>query len=154
MEPCNDGGRVLGGSHVVELHVSFARRGLRCTHNLSRSLAGSNLPLEQLVRIADGRRQSHALDVAAREPHDAFQDREQVPPAIVSRERVHFVDDNRLNAAEQRLVFDARRHQHHFERFRRREKHVRRICENGAPRRIAALLHEDSAVGRFGPHFS
>ena len=69
-----------------------------------------------------------------------------MPSAIISRERVYFVDDNRLNAAEQRLVFDTGRNQHHFERFRRRKEHIRRFRENGSSRSIAHI-----AVPHRGP---
>jgi hypothetical protein len=75
------------------------------------------LPLEQVVRIADGRRQPHALDVAAREPHDPLKDREQVPTAIISRRAL---PSNRLNPLNN-VWCSAGREKHHFERFRRRE---------------------------------
>jgi hypothetical protein len=122
MQPRNHRGCVLRRADVIELHVRFARRRLGRTHDLSRPSARANPPLKQLVRIADSRRWSHALDVAAREPHDALMDCEQMPSAIISCERMHFVDDDSLDAAKERLVFDSRRDQHDFERFRRGEQ--------------------------------
>jgi hypothetical protein len=79
------------------------------------------------------------LNVAAGEPHHTLKDREEVPSAIVSGERVDFVDDNSLNTTEQRLVFDSRRHEHHLEGLRRREEHIRRVSENRAAGSIAYI---------------
>jgi hypothetical protein len=72
------------------------------------------LPLEQIVRIANRRGESNALDVAAGESHYTLKNREQVPSAIVSCKRVHLVDHNSPYTAEQRLVFDARCNEHHL----------------------------------------
>ena len=74
-------------------------------------------PFEERLGVADGRRQTKSLDFTSRQAAHAFQDREQMPAAIVTGERVQLVDDDGLEIPEKHTRFRAGRDEHDLDRL-------------------------------------
>ena len=117
-------GRVADAPDVVELGGRRpARVAARSNHPAwSRRVRGK--PLEECVRVADGRGKTQTLDLTSGEAADPLQDREQMPAAIVTGERVQLVDDDGLEIAEKHTRFRAGRDEHDLDRLGCGQQHI------------------------------
>ena len=126
------GRRVIDGPDVVELDVDVDGRGLaRCDDR--RRAVTSTRPLEpgqQLRRVADRGRETDPLDRPSSQPGQPFGDGEEVPAAVVSRECVHLVYDDRAEPAEESSVVDLDADEHGLDRLGRGEQDIRWITED------------------------
>jgi len=100
------------------------RGGLRGSDHPGRAIAAGGEPPEQLVGVADRRRQGDALQLPAGQPADPGEDGEEVPSPVVAGEGVDLVDDRHPQVGEPAFVVDARGDEHGFERFGGGEQHV------------------------------
>ena len=86
----------------------------------------------------DGRRQTDAAQRHARDLRQRLQQQREVRAALVAGQRVHLVDDHRLDVRE--LLAIALHRDHQRQRLGRREQHVRRAAHHQPPlfdRRVA-----------------
>ena len=77
-------------------------------------------PIDQRVRIADGRGKANALKLPAGQALDTLDDSEQVKPAIIPGEGMDFIDDHHPHIDQQLTQFPAARNHHHLQRLGRR----------------------------------
>jgi hypothetical protein len=86
-------GRILQAADVIEHDLGLGLGAWR-QHHLPRSLGSSLDPAQDLVRVADGRRQADALHVCAAEARETFQHGREVRAAVLARKSMNFVDDH------------------------------------------------------------
>ncbi len=103
-------------------------------------------PLQDRVRVSDGRAQADALHVVRREARDALEDAHQVRAAVQARHRVHFVDDHVAQVAEELRRRHPRRDEHHLQRLRRGHQEVRRLAQELLARARPDIAVPDEAV--------
>src|SRR5688572_31281329 len=77
--------------------------GLRRVDEAKRAPARPLQPLADDERVADGRREADALDVAPRERDQPLEKAREVRAAILGSESVHLADDDRREPLEERL---------------------------------------------------
>ena len=126
-------------AHEVDLDIGLiplARRGL---DHRPRPVGPGGQPFQHLCGVSDRRREPDPLEVSAREPPDASQDREEVPAPVVACERVKLVDDDGPNGSEEVPVVDLAGHEDDFERFRRGQQAIGGIGEDAPPLRLGRI---------------
>ncbi len=125
---CRDDLRgVLEGPDLIERDVPWRPDGPACerhpawSHDLrSATRIRALQPGQKFAWVSNRRGQTDPLDRSPGEPLQPFEYGEQVPAAIVAREGMHFVDDDGAHVPEVLPRGHLRRHQHRFERLRRR----------------------------------
>ncbi len=90
-------------------------------------------PAQKILRIADGGREPHPLDVPSNEPLQPFDDSEQMPSTIVTGEGVDLVDDDGTKVGEEGAVIDVDADEHRLQRLRRRQQNIGTGTQDGLP---------------------
>ena len=147
-------GRVAHRADVVQLDLPGRRTGpgitlgcrLRAWRDdgcLSGSAPRALQPGKELLRVPDRGRQPDPLHGPPGQAADPFQHGQQVPAAVIRPERVHLVNHDCADRAEQpgRVDFDA--DQHGLERLGRGQQDVRRVAEYLLPGRRADVTMPD-----------
>ena len=129
MEPGNDGCGV--GQRADKIHGDIRIGAHRCTsHHLLDS--GRRKPIQQLGRVAHGRRQAQPLHFLGNVLLQPVQHSAQVPATVISGKRMQFIGNHHAQVAKPGLAVNACGHQHAFKRLGRGQQYVGRILQGVA----------------------
>lgn len=159
MQGCDEFRRVVEGPNVVQfdlarrtgnlfgggLPIAAHRLERRQRHPWSDDAPCAGLharalqPVQQLIRIADGRGQTDALDGPPGDLFEPFQYGQQVPAPVVAGKSVHFIDNHGPYAPQQACVVGLDADQHRLERLGRGQQDIGGLGSNALPLRLLGV---------------
>jgi hypothetical protein len=102
-------------------------------HDDALALRAAPDPSQDRLGVADGRAQTHALHVVARQGREPLDHAQQVRAAVAARERVDLIDHDHPQIPKQPRRVDRLRDQHDLERLRRGHQQLGRLAQELPP---------------------
>jgi hypothetical protein len=145
MEALQDRGCVLEIADEVNCYVCFRGWCTRRRHNYRFARRATCEPMEQLLRIPNRCRQPDSLHVLVSDVPNPLKDGKQMPSAVIARECMDLVDDDRAHRSEEKEPVRPPGDQQRFQALRRGQQNVGWLGERPRLHRLSDVSMPEAA---------